>query len=353
VAKQVWVAGFPSYYGGADTELDHLIDLLIRFGIEIQLVPMFGADPAMKDSVLSRGCRIHEYRDDIFKDTVVLSFCNGSFLEKLPAIIAAGRPETVVWFNCMTALFDKERIAHQNGWIDYFGFQTEYQKRCLLPQLEEIRPGAKVFPYKPYFSADRIQWRYRAWDGCYRIGRISRDDEHKFAQDTWRIFDRVLVPSTLNKKVYILGFGPNAARKIGPAPSTLDWQTWSPNAIPAAQFYGTINTMIHKTGGSRENCPRTLFEAYAYGVVAIVENDFAFPELVIDGTTGFLASTSDEMSYYASMLAMNPNQHQRIAQNAREHLLETWSDPNDCFRLWSELLGTRSSDSFRAHNKTI
>lgn len=337
MARQVWVAGFPSFYGGADTELDHLIDLFRECGVDVNLVPMFGCDARMRETVLGRGCRVLDYRDDIFGEKTVVSFCNGQFLAKLPAIMAAARPAKVVWFNCMTYLFDRERAAHAQGWIDVFGFQSAYQRDCLLPQLEAIRP-VQTFPYRPYFNAARVEWRYREWEGTYRVGRISRDDQAKFAPDTWRIFERVLVPGHLKKKVYILGYGPNAAKKIGPAPPALDWLTWSGNAIPATQFYRTIDTMIHKTGGSRENCPRVLLEAYAHGVVPIVERAYAFPELVRHGETGFMAAGSDEMSYYASFLAMNPVEHRRMAEAGRRHLEDVLTDAETSWRGWCEIL---------------
>ena len=108
-------------------------------------------------------------------------------------IMAAGRPEKVVWFNCMTWLFDGEREAHRQGWIDVFGFVSAYQRRYLTPQLEAIRPGVASFDYRPYFDSSSIEWQYRPWDGCYRLGRISRDDMHKFAADTWQ-FSRWNVP---------------------------------------------------------------------------------------------------------------------------------------------------------------
>jgi len=291
----------------------------------------------MKANVIARGCQIHEYGDDIFAGKTVVSMCNGSFLEKLPLIMQNGRPRKVIWFNCMTWLFDREKTAHGNGWIDLFGFESDYQKNLLVPQLEQIRP-AKTFLYRPFFNAARIEWRYREWDGCYKIGRISRDDANKFARDTWRIFDRVLVPPHLKKKVYILGYGPKAKERTGPPPDGLDWQTWSPNSIPSAQFYNTIDTMIHKTGGSRENCPRVLFEAYAHGVVPVVERDFAFPELVVDGETGFMGSSSDEMSYHASMLAMNPAEHRRVAENGRRYLEENFFRPEECWGAWERIL---------------
>jgi hypothetical protein len=335
--RELWVAGFPSTYGGADTELDHLIDLLRAHDVAVHLVPMFNADDVMRRSVLARGCEIHAYQDAIFRDRVVVSYCNGSFLEKLPAIVSAGRPARVIWFNCMTTLFDAEKRAHANGHIDCFGFVSSFQERCLTPALAQIGPF-RTFPYRPYFNVRRIEWRYRPWDSCYKIGRISRDDGDKFAADTWRIFDRVLVPSALQKKVYILGYGPNAAHKIGPAPAGLDWRTWAGNEIPATEFFRTVDTMIHKTGGSRESYCRVLIEAYAHGVVPIVEDDYAFPELVVNGETGFTARSSDEMSYLASVLAHDPERHRKMAESGRRFLEETLVDVDACWRGWQEML---------------
>ena len=147
---EVWVAGFPSTYGGADTELDHLIDLFRDHDVAVNLVPMFGTDHKTVASVLSRGCAIHDYR--------------------------------------------------------------------------------------PYFNSARVDSAYREWDGHYGIGRISRDDQGKFAADTWRIFDRVLVPPSLRKKVHMLGYGDNAAAKCGPPP--MDWtgSLGRPTPLPSIGF---------------------------------------------------------------------------------------------------------------------
>ena len=336
MSREIWVAGFPSRYGGADTELDHTIELWRSYGVKLHLVPMFGVSDEMFHHVVALGCHVHDYAADIFAGRTVVSFCNGEFLAHLPAIVAAGRPARVIWFNCMTWLFDAECEAHANGRIDYFGFVSAYQRRVLGPQLSQIAPW-RTFGYRPFFDVRRVEWRYRPWEGTYRIGRISRDDESKFAPDTWRIFERVLVPSTLAKKVYILGYGPNAARRIGPAPEGLDWRTWGPDEIPATQFFNTLDTMIHKTGGSRESYCRVVVEAYAHGVVPIVESGFAFPELVIYGETGYLTDDLDEMSYYASELAMGPREHRRLAENGREHLARL-VDRETCWRAWEEVI---------------
>jgi hypothetical protein len=335
--RTVWVAGFPSRYGGADTELDHTIDLWRSAGFAVHLVPMFGAADEMVRSVVARGCEVHAYRPDIFRDRIVVSYCNGEFLRLLPEIVEAGRPGRVVWFNCMTWPFDNELRAHEAGWIDVFGFVSSYQESQLRPHLERIAPY-KTFEYRPYFNTRRVPWQPREFAGVYGLGRISRDDAAKFAPDTWQIFDRVLVPTSLSKKVFILGYGPNAAARIGPAPAGLDWLTWSPDAIPSAGFYHRINTMIHKTGGSSESYCRVVVEAYAHGVVPIVEDAYALPELVVHGETGFRSSDSDEMSYFASVLAFDEQRHRSMVEAGRRHLEEQLVDEDAALRGWLEVL---------------
>jgi glycosyltransferase involved in cell wall biosynthesis len=336
--RQIWVGGFPGFWGGADTELDHLIDLWRAHGVQVNLVPMYHADPAMVRSAVQRGCLVHEYAEGIFAGRIVASFCNQNFLAALPEIIRVGRPRAVLWFNCMTWLFDGDRQAHAQGWLDYFGFVSEYQERQLGPQLAAIGPYA-TFGYRPYFNVDRVRWQYREWDGSYRIGRISRDGPAKFAPDTWRIFDRVLVPRDLHKTVYVLGYGPRARTAIGFPPSGLDVRTWECDETPVENFYRNVDTMIHKTGGSRESYCRVVVEAYAHGVVPIVEDDYAFGELVVHGETGFRTCDSDEMSYLASMLAHRPRLHRDLAGNGRRHLETALVNADECWRTWETLFG--------------
>jgi glycosyltransferase involved in cell wall biosynthesis len=334
---EVWVAGFPSRYGGADTELDHAVDLFRSYEFSVNLVPMFGARAEMANSVLKRGCSIHSYQAGIFADKTVISYCNGQFLQRLPEICRHGRPRKVIWFNCMTWPFRAEMDAHRQGLIDIFGFQSRYQARILGPELNRIRPF-KSFPYVPYFNMRRYRWSHRSFNGEYRVGRVSRDDAAKYSSDMWRIFDNIKVPSRLNKKVFILGYGPNAARKTGPAPPSLDWMTWNGNGIPMEKFFGIIDTLVHRTGGSRENYPRVIMEALAHGAVPIVENAYGLPEMVYHGETGFLANTSEEMSEYATLLAGNPGRHERMARWGREALESLAGNPERCIAAWRRVL---------------
>lgn len=340
--RELWIAGYPSFVGGADTELDHNIDLWRQYDIDVNLVPMFGCDPKMQKICDDRKCRTIPYHKAIFKDKIVVSFCNGEFLKRLPEIMEYGKPKQVIWFNCMTWLFNEEIIAINNKWIDLHGFVSEYQKNTLQLQIQQ-KTGKDINileGYKPYFNinnlSQNLEFIYRSPKNHFCMGRVSRDDGAKFSQDMWNIFYKVNAP--LPTKTFILGFGPNAFAKCGQAPNGLDWQIWSPGAIPVKELYSKLHCLIHKTGGSKESYCRIVPECYAAGVPMIVENNYAFKELVVNNETGFLCDSSDEMSHRASELAFNEVLRKKIIYNAHSYLIDTISNQYKCILPWLSIL---------------
>jgi glycosyltransferase involved in cell wall biosynthesis len=342
--REIWVGGYPSYYGGADTELDHQISLWLANGVEVHLVPNADPDPAMRADVTARGAITHAYRPDIFAGKLVVSYCNGPFLDQLPAICDAGRPRTVVWLNCMTSTFAPEIECHRRGLIDLFAFQSRYQRSKLLPPLEAVRPATELPGYRPFFDMDRWSKGLPATgappDACgyYGIGRISRDDQGKYPADLWRTFCRVTAPRPI--KCFVLGWGENARQKCGHPQEHrgLDCTVWAPGEVPAPELYRRLHTMMHQTGGSRENWPRVAFEAWASGVAVLAERDYAWPELIADGETGILCSSSDEFASRASELAFDEQRRQSIARAARARLEADHCDAARSFAAWSGLL---------------
>jgi glycosyltransferase involved in cell wall biosynthesis len=339
MSYEIWVAGYPSFLGGADSELLHNIDLWRSYDVEVNLVPMFGCDARIKSMMTAMGVRTHDYRPNIFRDKILASWCNGEFLGKLPEIMQKGRPRAVVWFNCMTWTFPRELAAHQNGWINHHGFVSSYQRNWLKPQLALHGKVNELEGYRPYFNpknaAQDIQFQYRPPQKWFALGRISRDDGFKYSDDMWNIFYKVCTPG--HKKVFILGYGPNAQAKCGNAPAGLDWQTWNQNEVPVKQVYQILHCLIHKTGGSRESYCRIVPEAYGYGVPVIVEDDYAFPDLVQDGVTGFRCKSSDEMSYRASQLAFDEPLRKKIVHEAYDYLTNDIASREKCWQPWEQL----------------
>jgi glycosyltransferase involved in cell wall biosynthesis len=210
----------------------------------------------------------------------------------------------------------------------------------LTPKLEKIGPVAALEGYRPYFNRDnksqRLEFSYREPQEKFVMGRVSRDDGNKFSADMWRIFDKVCSPRPT--KTLILGYGDNARVKTGPPPAGLDHQTWPAGGLPVKEFYEQLHVLIHKTGGSRESFGRVVLEAYASGVPVIVENNYAFPDLVVQGVTGFLCRNSDEMSFAASILAFDEAKRKRMLEAGHEFLLNELADDERCWKPWKKIL---------------
>lgn len=67
-----------------------------------------------------------------------------------------------------------------------------------------------------------------------------------------------------------------------------------------------------------EGSPRVLLEAAASGLPVLAREDYE-PESVIDGETGFLAATDDEMMAHLTRLLENPDLRRRLGQAGRAH----------------------------------
>jgi glycosyltransferase involved in cell wall biosynthesis len=68
-----------------------------------------------------------------------------------------------------------------------------------------------------------------------------------------------------------------------------------------------------------EGSPRVLMEAAASGLPVIARKDYE-PESVIDGKTGFLAATDDEMMTRLEQLLANPNLRRTLGEAGRSHM---------------------------------
>jgi len=334
---EIYLAGYPSYFGGADSEAKGLLELLRMYGIKVTAIPMFGCDQQMKREMDSIGVVTGAYRDNVFKNKHVIALCNGSFLDKLPVIMEQGRPKCVYWGNCMTWSFPKEVKAQSQGFIDYHLYVSDYQRNMIQNKISEDSGVLcnEFKGYRPYYQTKDEFTLDRPADH-FATGRLSRNDPGKFSTDMWQLYDRIL--SKRAKKVFIQAWSDQVKHKVGEPPAGMDWMTSGPNHIPATEFYHKLHCIIHKTGGSRESYCRIVPECYAHGTIMIAENDYAFPDLIVDGETGFVCDTSDEMSFRASEIANYESERIRIAKNAYNYLVNELMNPDECVRPWIEVL---------------
>jgi glycosyltransferase involved in cell wall biosynthesis len=331
---EIWVAGCPSAVGGADTELLHQIILFKKKGITVHLVPN-SIDNIAIELAKKLECQIHEYKPDVFKDKHVICYCNGPALERLPEM---SKPASFTWFNCMTWTFPKEIEALQKGLITHTGYVSKYQESILLKEYADVgvKPPINI-GYFPYLDINQFKILQKNFN-YYGLGRISRADPAKYSEDCWKIFDRILSP--IPKKIFMLGYDDKIEKKIGKPPAGLDFLVWHPGAVKTEHVFSRIDVMVHKTGGSRESYCRVLIEAMAYGKMAFVEHDYAFPEILVNSKelgNWIMCKSSEEMSYKASELVFYQQKLRQLQSLCRKYVERYLCDEQRSINSWKHV----------------
>jgi hypothetical protein len=106
----IFVAGYPSDIGGANTELWHTVKLWRRFGLDVTLLPTWEAPLEWKHRLDAIGCRTvalsppgtgGAFLDGVpgLAGSIVVSMCNTRFLAVAEQFRARGC--RIVWLGCM------------------------------------------------------------------------------------------------------------------------------------------------------------------------------------------------------------------------------------------------------------
>jgi hypothetical protein len=345
----IYVIGYPSYVGGADTELWHTLRLWRGAGIEVQIIPTWFAQGDWKARLDAIGVRTHQVAGAAnlasapgLRGSTVVSFCNGEFLEHAATFRSLGC--RIVWVNCMTWIFPKE-IAHyeKHGPFDGYVFQSEFQRQQLLPKLAafgvtedrcRLIRGAFAFdefPFKPLRHCPREPFVF---------GRIARPDLDKWSSNLWPIYRAV---QYAKKHAKVMAWSPGLTQKCGQPP---EWARCLPaNAEPAPKFLGSLHCLFPINGGAKENWPRSGLEAMAGGVPIVAQREWGWCEMVEHGVTGFLGGDDCELAHFAAMLAHDEDLRLHLAERARHRLVTQLADPQTLAAQWKELLfGCRTAD---------
>ena len=336
----VFVCGYPSHLGGANTELWHTVKLWRRFGLGVTLIPTWTADPQWRRRLDGLGCRtivsspegLHAAAG--LAGSVVVSMCNTKFLAAAERFGQLGCK--IVWVGCMNWLFPKERLHYRKcGVFDRHVFQSRYQHDQLVPQLRKfgyedtqghvIRGALDVaeFPFRPLAHAP---------GEIFTIGRISRPSADKFSPRTWEIYRRIPHPI----RVRVLGWATEVRARLGPPPR------WA-SCLPAGrqtpqQFLATLAALVHISGQAVENWPRVGLEAMAAGVPVVAERRGGWPEMIRHAHSGYLCDTDDQFAYYTARLAYDERHRLHIARQARQAVEEELADPQMIWAGWKKLL---------------
>jgi Glycosyl transferases group 1 len=318
--KKLYVYGFPSYYGGAGTELHHQIAIWQSLGAQVHIIPTNAGykGEALYGEMLAMGVVVHDHDEFsvIERDAPVFGFCNAAFLEKIDSIRQYST--NTVFANCMTWLFELEKKRMAEGKIRTFVYQNDDVRQAQSPVLRALNPAADTnfVTFVPYFDAERfpfIEKRSGEYFGC---GRISRQDPDKFARNTLHIYEYFVAPQF--KRGLFLGFDRRSEQKIG---RPFNWIRTAAdhNECSQQEFYRHCEIVLQPSD-TLENWPRVGLEAMASGSVLIVDNRGGWRRQVEHSVTGWLCDHERDFIFYASKMAYEPNLRVEMAGRARERV---------------------------------
>ena len=342
--SQLVVIGYPAAYGGASTELWATLKLWAANGLRPLLLPTWGADPKWRAKTEELGLRTIDAKPDMLASVEALrgatcvSFCNGEFLKIVPALRELGC--RLVWVNCMTYVFDKEReIVKSHGPFDAHVFQSDFQRSMIEPELTKLDSG-----YRPELAhMIRGAFDFQDWTFAPRphadfeeffLGRVARADRDKWSTSTYKVYGQV---SYQHKRAILLGVTADTRQHLGSPPWWVD--TLGPNAIDVPTFLSRLHCLLPINGGARENWPRAGLEAMAAGVPVVAQRQWGWCEMIEHGVTGFLGSSDEELAHWAAVLAWDEPLRLRIAQQARERLEAVLANPVTLWAGWQKALG--------------
>ena len=318
--KDLAIIGQPGYVGGANTELAHQIICWQEMGINIHIMPSNRNLPdEKKQPWVDMGCNyLQAGKWAQLRDLHCISFCNKSFLQNIRMVKVYAKK--VMWVNCMTWAFRREKEMQAEGLIDFHLYQTQHAKKRIQLELSRLGKPYRDIMFSPYFHQEDFPFIQSRPMDCFRFGRISRDDAAKFHPLQFEIYNSMKSPR--EKEAYVLGWGESPDRKI--IGERHKWiKLLKPNQITQNEFYGLCECVIMATS-TFENLPRVGFESMASGSILVVDDKGGWRNQVEDGVTGFLCKDTNDFIKKSTILAHDDELRNTMRINAKAKLEKEW-----------------------------
>lgn len=149
-------------------------------------------------------------------------------------------------------------------------------------------------------------------DDVFRVGRWSRPDDRKFADDYLDLLASLDMPGA---EIECMGVPP----KFRGAALPPNVRLLKNHALPLEQFLGRLDILLFKTDERtwHEGWCRTVTEAMAAGVIPVVEDRGGVTDQIINGYNGYLCGTNAEFKAACEALYRDPELRARMRASAR------------------------------------
>ena len=330
---KVFIFGWPSFVGGADTKLHHLL-VLLRGHCEITVVPTWPRQLHQKlwtdimDELGVKYCRFDHLPDKL--EGVGFGMCNPRFFKGGIARRAKEKGLRIIWSSEMMWHFEGELDAFKEGLVDHVLYVSDFQREALAPGAGKI-PGAITGNYidPGYFPMRQRDPRRLV------IGRLSRPDPDKFPED-FPVFYECL--DLKDVRFRVMAWSPQLAAKYRWHHFDHRWDLLRTKQEPQADFLQSLDLFVYPLGHRfRESWGRATVEAMLTGCIPLVPRGHFFESLIEHEKSGFLCAEFADYQKYARMLAEDPALRGSVSRQCRHHAEKELCDREKHRQLWMQV----------------
>lgn len=335
----MYVFGWPSSIGGADTKVAHLL-VLLRGRYAITCVPNgpwhlndrtwttfldeLGVSYALLDSLPSK------------LDGVALSICNDCFFTDNIAHRAKERGLRVVWSSEMMWHHAGELEAVRAGIVDMVLYTSPFQKAALAPGYLAARgtePPSAITGN--YIDPSFFPFRERN-HATFTIGRLSRADPLKYPEDFPVFYEQLQLADA---RFRVMAWDDGLSQKYRWHRFDERWDLLPAEREVTVDFLHSLDLFVYPLGHNfRESWGRSTVEAMLTGCVPLVPTGHHFDTLLVDGETGFLCFDFTEWKEHAQRLRKDDTLRRRMAARCHEHAAGTLCNRDEHLGVWTEVL---------------
>lgn len=332
--KPLYIFAWPSFLGGADTKLAHLLPLL-KDKFDVTVVPN-SADLIKErhwtkylDKLGMKYCLFEELPKKL--KGVGFSICNGAFFPEKLAHKAKEKGLKIVWSSEMMWHHEGELDAVKEGVIDRVLYVSDLQKKYLEKGYGNI-PGVMT---GNYVNPKDFPWVERKHE-TFAIGRLSRPDPAKFTVDFPVFYERLEIPDC---KFRVMAWNQEMAdlyrwHKFGP-----QWDLLRAEQETQIDFLHTLDLFVYPLGHHfRESWGRSTVEAMLTGCIPLVPPGHHLDHLVKHGVNGFFCEDFKDYQEHALKLYYDYDMRREMSKRCRSYTIKTVCNREEHVRMWEEAL---------------
>ncbi len=326
----LYIFGWPSCLGGADTKLAHLL-VLLHEHLQITVIPNerrrleeefwihFLDELGIRYSLL----------DVLAKrlDGFALAMANQCFFSHRIAHRAKDLGLKIIWSSEMMWHHEGELDAVKQGVIDKVLYTSELHKSYLSSgygNLPSAITGNYVDPESFPFAARQ--------NATFTIGRLSRPDPLKYPEDFPVFYECLGLPDT---RYRVMAWDDKLMHKYRWHRFDDRWDLLRAEQETQVSFLYSLDLFVYPLGHNfRESWGRSTVEAMLTGAIPLVPSGHHLENLIVHGETGCVCGDFLEYREHAQRLYFDYPLRRRMALACREHAEKKLCNREEHLAIW-------------------